>query len=216
MGASSSKGLKIYTTLGAAIPTSLIPTAITNAEPAEVTAADTTGMADGDVVNCVLTGFTELDGKSFIVGELTGTSFTLLGSDTSASTGILDVSPTIDHYAVADMQLLCLSSLELNVDEPGTVSTATYCDPSSTIPSAVQAAGTLAFAGFVDINDADYIELLEAVEDGEERIIRIDLPSNGYLIAPGTFSNIVWDLPLDGAIGYSGTIILSSKMRHVF
>jgi len=114
------------------------------------------------------------------------------------------------------MICLCLSSLTFNMDEAGTISTATYCDPSASIPSAVQSAGSLSFAGFVDIKSVDYAELLLAQDDGIQRIVRIMLPGNGYLIAPINFSSIGWDLPLDGAIGYTGSGVLASKMRHLF
>jgi len=57
---------------------------------------------------------------------------------------------------------------------------------------------------------------LLAADDGLERIMRIMLPGNGYLVAPVTFSQITWDLPLDGAVGYTGTAVLSTKMVHQY
>lgn len=217
MSAKSSKGLKICITKGSATPSNVVATAISNAKPAVVLIASTTGMKDGDIVVPKDTGFSELDGKAFVVGSLiVDTSFALVGSDTSVSTGTLVGTPKIDHYPESDMECLCLSSLTMNADDPGTIDTGTYCDPSASLPSAAVSAGTLSFAGFVNIADADYQELLVASDDGVQRQLRIMLPNNGNLVAPVTFSNIVWDLPLDGAIGYSGTAVLGSKLRHVF
>jgi hypothetical protein len=48
------------------------------------------------------------------------------------------------------------------------------------------------------------------------RYMRIMLPNNGYIVAPVTFSQVTWDLPLDGAVGYSGSAVLGSKPRHLF
>lgn len=214
MSAKSTKDLTVCITKGDAVAETIVPTAITAATPAVVTAANT--LLDGDMVYCVNTGFTELDGKWFVVASASGTEFTLLGSDALGSTGILDPAPVIEAYQADDMECICLSSLTLNVDEPGTISVATFCDPTATIASAVQAAGTISFAGFVNINDTDYQELLIAADDGLERVMRITLPDNGYLVAPVTFSQITWDLPIDGAVGYTGTAVLSTKMVHQF
>lgn len=212
--AKSTKGLQVYMTRGDATPAAVVPTAITSAAPAVVTVVNT--QADGQIADCVLTGFPELDGKAFVIASATGTEVTLLGSDTSDSTGLLDASPVINVYNESDLELMCWSSLTPNVDEPGTVSVATYCDPTASIPSAVVEAGTISFAGFVDILDPAYSELLAAEEDGLERILRINLPSNGYIMAQGVVSSVTWDLPIDGAIGYTGTFTLSTKLRHIY
>lgn len=216
MTAKSTKGLQAFMTKGAASPTVLVPTSITKADPAVVTVASAASVLTGDVVYMEDTGFTELDQNSFVVGAVTATTFVLLAMDLTGSTGTLDTSPKATHYEPSDMVLVCLSVLTMNVAEPGTVSTGTFCDPTTSIPSAVVEAGTLTLGGFVDITSPDYQELLNAEDDGEIRTLRVDLPSNGYLIAPMTISTITWDLPLDGAIGYSGTAVLGSKLKHVF
>lgn len=217
MSAKSSKGLTICITTGASTPTNIVATAISTAKPAIVSIASTTGMADGDIVVCKSTGFTELDGKSFIVANMVAdTTFELLGSDTTGSTGTLATTPTIDHYAVSDMECLCLSDLGMNQDEQATIAVGTYCTPSASIVSAAGSAGTVTFSGYVNIADKDYKELLLAGEDGKMRYIRIMLPTNGYLLAPVTFGSMAFSLPLDGAISYTGTGVLGSKIRHLF
>jgi len=218
MSAKSSKGLKICITKGGSAATPAVPSAVSQAKPAAVTLADVTTIVTGDIIVAKNTGFPELDGKSWVAGTVdsSGKTVELLGSDTTNSTGVLATSPTMEHYPVSTMECLCLSSLTMNADEPGTTDVGTYCDPSASLPSAAVSAGSLSFAGFVNVKDSDYIELLAAADDGIQRFIRIMLPDNGYLIAPVTFSSIVWDLPLAGAIGYSGTAVLGSKLRHVF
>jgi hypothetical protein len=219
MTAKSSKGLTICISKGAATPLSTVPTAITDVKPAVVTFTTLpVGIAAGDIVVPKNTGQSSVDGKPWIVGPLTpaGKTITLLGSDNSGGTTTIAAGAKIESYATTDMECLCLSNLSMSVDDPGTVDVGTYCDPSASIPSAAGSAGTIEFAGFVNIADADYQELLTAADDGILRYLRITLPSNGYFIAPATFSSITWDLPLDGAIGYSGTAVLGSKLRHVF
>lgn len=218
MAAKSTKGVKICVAGLDAAYTSVIPTAITKAKPAVVTLASTTGMVAGDVAKFAsgATGFPELDGKAWILGTVTATTVALLGSDTTGSTGTLVGSPTMLHAEVADMTCLCLSEFTPNVDTPTTISTATFCDPNASIPSQVVQAGTVAIAGFVDITSADYQMLLKADDDGLERVIRVELPTNGYLIAPGIVSGLNWALPIDGAQGFNATITLTSKFRHLY
>jgi len=215
MGAKSTKDLQVCITKGDATPTVEVPTTITSAAPAVVTLVGGAGI-DGDIVTITGTGMPSLDGKSFVIASATATEYTLLGSDTSGETWGSPVSPSMALYQDADIECLCLSSLVLNVDEPSTISVATFCDPTATIASAVLAAGTISFAGFVNILDSDYQELLDAAADGIERVMRIMLPDNGYLVAPMTFSQVTWDLPLDGAVGYTGTAVLSTAMIHQF
>ena len=216
MSAKSTKGLTVHMTKAGVTPASMAVTAISSASPAIATVADTSGMLTGDVALFPASGFTELDNKAFIIGVIDATTFEILGADLVDTVGTIDVGATVAHYSSSDMVLICLSALTLNVTEPGTVSTGTYCDPTTSIPSSVVEAGTLSLAGFVDITSEDYQELLLAEDDGVQRIIRVTLPSNGYLIAPMTVSLITWDLPLDGAIGYTGTGVLGSKLRHVY
>jgi len=216
MTAISTKGLTVHMTKAAATPTALVPTDISLAAPAIVTVADTSGIISGNVVAMANTGFSEIDGKIFIVGVIDATTFELLGSNTVGSTGTLGVSPEANVYIETDMVLICLSALTQNATEPATVSTGTYCDPTTSIPSAVIEAGTLTLDGYVDVTSDDYQELLDAEEDGLSRTVRVTLPNNGYLIAPMVVSLITWDLPLDGAIAYSGTAVLGSKLKHVY
>lgn len=215
MSAKSSKGLKICITKGGAAPTDLNPTDITSAKPAVATVTPGAAVA-GDVVRVSGTGMPSLDGKMFVISTVTATEVTLVGSDATGDTFNGAGNPEMMHYGVADMECLCLSSLSISADTPGTVEVGTYCDPTAAIPSAATSAGTLDFAGFVDVTDSDYQELLLAAEDGEVRYMRIMLPNNGFIVAPLTFSSITWDLPLDGAVGYSGTAVLGSKPRHLF
>lgn len=215
MSARSTKGLKIYLSKGSAKPNELTPTAITSAKPAVVTCT-ATGVKDGDLVFVNGTGMPSLDNRLFVVSGATGTSITLVGSDSTADTYAAGGSETVKHYAMSDMERLCLSSITVNTDEPGTISVATYCDSTATLPAPSTSAGSVNLAGFVDITSTDYLELLAAAEDGTERMMMIALPNNGYLVAPITLSSISWDLPLEGAIAWSGTGALGSAFRHIF
>ena len=218
MTAKSTKGVKICVVKGGATSVNLSDiTAVPNAKPAVITVASTTGIVVGNIIDIPAgaTG-TSLDGKSWIVGALTATTLTLTGSNTTADT--FTAAPTVDvvGYPETDMECLCLASLTFNPEAAQTVSVATFCDPTASIPGAVVGAGTLDFTGFVDTTTTEYAELIKMDADGQERIWRITLPNNGYIMFPGTLATFNWDIPIEGAVGYAGTIALGSKPRHLF
>lgn len=220
MAARSTRGVKICIAKGSAVATSLTPTAVSSAKPATLTfAAPPANVAVGDLISISATGgtgYTELDGKDWVVGAVVGSTVTLLGSDTTGSTGNLAATPAVKHYIAGDMVCLCLATLEFKPENPDSVSVATFCDPTASLPNPVVAAGTADFTGYVDVTEEDYQELLKAYEDGNTRIFRIFLPNNGYLVFPATLASFNIDLPIDGAVGYSGTFTLGSRPRHLF
>ena len=220
MSAKSSKGITICMTGDTSVAgsyTELAVTAVSKAKMAALTVAANPAKG-GDVVTIAGTGFPELDGKSFIADTTsTATSLVLIGADTTSSSGAITVaSAKAKVFDKTNDTCLCLSALSINADTPGTVSVGTYCDPTASIPASATQAGTLSFAGYVDTTAVDYPALLAAAEDGKQRFIRINLPSNGYIVAPVTISSITWDIPLDGAVSFSGSAVLGTKPVHRF
>ena len=218
MTATSTKNTKIYLS---GIPSTFVtqvPTAITKAKPAVATFPATTMFATGDIIKIPSggTGFTELDGQTFTVGIVTATTIQLLGSNTTGFTGTLIGSPTVSHAPFSSYSAMActLSEFTINVETPGTISTATFCDPTGSIPNTVVQAGTVTFTGNIDIADASYAGLITAEADGLERWLRVDLPGNGYLIAPVIVASIGWAVPLDGVQAFNGSFTLKSKFKH--
>jgi hypothetical protein len=216
MSAKSSKGVIIalsgpVDTSGSY--TSATITAITDSAPTIITAVNTA--KPGDLVTINGTTAKELDGKTFVAGPNTSaTEIELIGADTTGVTPPSVFTGTAKVFT--DFTNLCLNALAINAETPGTVSVGTYCDPTASIPSVVVQAGTLTFGGYVDVNSEDYPALLAAQDDGLTRLIRIELPANGYIVAPIIVSQITWELPLDGAISFTGTATLGSKPVHRF
>jgi hypothetical protein len=216
MSAKSSKGVQICLTgpiSDSTSSTSITATGITPGNPTVIAAIN--NATAGDIVSFPTNTAAGLANKYFVAGPNTTTSsIELLGSDTTDYVVIEPFSAVGNLYK--QTTCLCLSALAINPDTPGTISVGTYCDPTATVSSVVVKAGTLTFNGYVDVNAQDYPAVLKAEEDGLERLIRIELPGNGWIVAPLTVSQITWDLPLDGAIGFSGTATLGSKPVHRF
>jgi len=215
MSATPSTGLETFLTKASIAPTVVVPTAISKAKPASVTVASITGLTAGDVVKMMDTGFKELDGKYFIIGAPAASAFTLVGSDTAASTGTLLSTPKANVNKKTDMVKMCLATVDPAAEAPGTTAVGTFCDPSASIPAITQA-GTLTMTGYVELQ-AYYEELNLAVDDGKERILNVILPQGmGNIIAPAIISTIGWTLPLDGGIGFTASGAMTSKPKHRF
>ena len=212
MAATSSRGVKICITKAGANGTP-ITGALSKSDPATLTGTGYTAKTD-DIIY-VKGGNSSLSNKIQIVGGgASATSLTLVGSDTSADADT--TGGVYSHFSPNDMACLCWSEMSISVDTPSTVSVATYCDPTATLPSAVSSAGQISFSGFVDSSSAEYLEMVKASEDNVERYMRITLPNNnGYLVAPITFSSLTYSFPLDGAVSYSGSGVLGSKFKHL-
>lgn len=213
----STAGLQAFMSKADPGPTILVPTAITKASPAVLTVTATTGLMEGDPIFCEDTGFPELDGKWFAAGTVAATTVELLGSNTTGSAGVLSATPAVNAYESGDMVRLCLATVNPAPTDPGVVSVGTFCDPSASVPGQPSTAGTLTLSGFVNIDDEGYQELLLAQDDAIERAFSIVLPKDqGYIVLGATASQITWDLPLSGGIGFTINAALSTKPRHCF
>ncbi len=222
--AKSSAGVAMYISVGSATPSTVTPTAITKADPTEVTAPPPSGApyALQQVVYCRDTGFPELDDKYFTIASVIGTSpdftgFTMLGADTSDSTATMAAGAKLDIYASDDMVKMCLNNFAFNLTTPGTIAAGTYCNPTATLPSTPQGVGTATLTGWIDVADPAYVELLKAEDDGETRVFTIELPDGqGEIVAALTITGITWTIPLEGGMGYTATGDLKAKPRHLF
>jgi len=218
--AKSTAGTKICVVKdGATTGVSVTPTGATKAAPCEITTASTGTLKNGDLIwiPAAGTGLSEVDGKFWIVTNLTAdASFDLLGSDTTASAGTFAAGTGIKGYGDTDMQCLCLSSISFNRDQPDTISTATFCDTTSSIPGSATSAGSVDFGGYVDVTDADYVELLKLEKSGKDTAFRVMLPNNGYIVFDAIINQVTVDIPLEGAVAYSGSATLKSAARHLF
>lgn len=204
-------------TVGGTPGVSVTPTEISKAKPAKVTAASTTGITNGMLVYCSGTGFSELDGKFFIASGVSATNIDLVGSDTTNSTGTLGTTPKIGGYAKnTDLVQVCVSAFSRQSSTSETVSVGTFCDPSATIPGE-ETPGSATISGYMDPTEDGYIELVEASELRDERVIQIELPDNaGSIIVRGTVNSYSEDYTLGQAISYQAQMGMTTRPTYGF
>lgn len=217
MAVVSTNGLRFLMSNGTTIPAKVTATAITAAKPAVVTVADTTGMKDGQAVTVNAPLMPSIDKQTFIVGSLSATEFTLVGSDATADNA--GTAGEFTYYDdTIDMVPLCLTSIGFTQDASSPISVASFCNPSASIPGLPPQAPTLSVTFYLDVSDAGYCALLKAEEDTLERLFHIVFPGgNGDLVARGQVSSvIISDLPLEGSAALTAEITLSTKAMHRF
>lgn len=215
MTAINTKNTRIRLVTAGGTPVVLVPTAISSAAPAEVTVADTTGITEGDVVELNTVGFDELNDALFVVTNVTATTFELLGSDTSATTGTLAASPTATVYPAGDEVPLCLASIDIAAPSVNQIDVGTFCDPEANLPGRTTL-GTITMTGFAEKTDTGLAELIVADEDGADRIFKVIMSQDqGYLIGKIAFSGLAIQIPLEGAYGYTITGTQTSKIKWV-
>lgn len=213
MSASTTIGLETYLSKAATVHVTQVISAITKAKPAVVTTTGSAAVA-GDIVKITGSGWSQLDGKYFVVGgTVSATGYSLIGSDTALASGTASATTSGKIFKKAEMVKMCLATIDPATEAAGTTSVGTFCDPSATVP-AISQAGTLTMTGFVELQSY-YDELTLAAEDSTERVLNIILPQGlGNIIAPTILSTIGWQLPVDGAIGFTSTGALASKPAH--
>ena len=215
MAAQNTKGVQVCIGKGSVTPSAITVTAVTAAKPAALTTTGNTLVA-GDVV--VVTGATDagLNGTWVLAPSTSATSLALLGSDNTGGGTTFGAGAKVVGYASTDMECLCLSDFSINRDTPGTISTATFCDPSASVPAVVTQAGTVTIGGYVDISATDFKEVLGADLDGKPRTVRVTLPNNGFIVFSGVISGFSYQIPLDGAQSWTAQITLSGAPKHLF
>lgn len=215
----STKGTKVFLTKAGAAGTVVTATAITKAKPAVVTVASVTGITAGDIIVAVSTGFPELDGKTFVVQNVTtggANTFELAGSDTTGSSGTF-ATGTFTQYKPADKVEICLSSLTIDASSVSDISVATFCNPTGTVPGNPQLGG-ITLEGFIDITKDGYkeIQIAGAEVPSIARYLEVVLPSNGYLVCKLNISSVSWTVPLEGSASYSATATQVEAIKHAF
>lgn len=214
MTAYSTKGLNVYLAKSTATIVTLTPTAISKAKPAVVTVASTTGVTAGDVVKPLNTGFTEIDGKTFTVGTVTGTTLVLTGSDTTGSANSLAGTPSVSITKKTDMVRLCLSELTIDPSSTNQIDASTFCADQTILGKTTL--GGISVTGYLDKTDLGLDELVKASDDALTRTFKIELPnSQGSLVGAVTLAGFSTSTPIEGAMSFTATGTQSDKIRWV-
>lgn len=220
MGAFSSKNLKVYISdAGTGAPVAVTVTSVSNAKPAVVVvgSADIDSFKQGDLVLMAGTGIAAIDGQYFTVGAVDDVafSFPLTGSDGSAASAP-STTGTVTNYE-ATMLEFCVATMEYALTPGQSISVGTTCDPSATLAGEPQA-GTLSVTGFTDLLSPGYLEFMEALKDGNPRVIQVEYPpaanppDGATMIYPSaTASGYTQSIGVGQAVAFTGEFTLGTN-----
>lgn len=188
-------------------------TAITQANPAVVSDASH-GLVDGQVVLISgVVGMTELNGKRFIIEELTSGTFSLLGVD-STGYGAYTSGGT---YSVADFSNFCdLTNYSRTGGTSPEIDTTALCSIAQEYLLGLPDFGTTQ----IDFNFAPATAIQQAIQAayiaGTLIAIRIDLPDDGGLMVQMGFVQQTSESAAKGGIWSGSMTIRNTGQREDF
>lgn len=193
----------------APIATGKLTTASQSA-PAYVTFADITKLANGEPIYITGSGWATLDNQEWIVQQLDRDAKTasLYGSDTTDETAEWKPDATFTLNAFADV---CAQSYAINQNPASSIDTTTLCDDEKTSLVGFRDPGTLTFDFFIDPTDPDYLALLDAYDDGEERMFEIIYRNGAVRTLPVIVQSINETGGVDQAVHGAATLKITGQ-----
>ncbi len=203
----STRDLGVYLQRLSVAVTADVITGVTNAAPAVVTPTTIGSFSDGDIVLITGTGMTSIDDKYWIVDNIDVATFELKCSDASGEAAAATAGAATPYKMGTDVadNLVpwCLNSLGLEQPAADTIDLSTFCDTESTVGQPNDR--TLSVGGPVDHCDLGHQEFVSAVDDGQKRLMAIQLPKNsGYVIFPVEMNQYSESYELNAAIVFTG------------
>jgi hypothetical protein len=198
----SSQGTKFFVQSGSGAPTAPV-TAATKAAPAVLNfAAAPVGIAEGDAVVPQGFGWRSLDGRPFVVGDVSAADpFTveLIGSDT---TGELNAA-TLGKLVEATFGESCMATITFTSPAGTLIDVTTLCDVARETMNGLPAVSTWQATGFWDAADPMQKTLRDLYRAGKNVVFKcIFNDGSGFMFMAGVNSFDV-RIGVDQAVAYT-------------
>ncbi|HEY2023571.1 phage tail tube protein [Paraburkholderia sp.] len=178
--------------------------------PCVVVFDDVSKVANGAPVYITGSGWTSIDNQEWVIQNLDkdAKAASLAQSDTSAETATLGKDAAWTINAFADV---CAQSYQINQTPATSIDTTTLCDEEKTSLVGFRDPGTLTFDFFIDPTDPDYLALLEAYDDGEERMFEIIYRNGAVRTLPVIVQSINETGGVDQAVHGAATLKITGQ-----
>lgn len=201
----SAQNTKMYMSNPNAAPqaTGAVLTA-SKSSPVMVTVDDVSRLSNGDPVSILGTGWTSIDGQSWVLQNLNrdSKSATLAGSNATREADDARVGAfRLDAFAD-----VCAVSYSITPTAAAEIDTTTLCDDKKTSLVGFRDPGSLTFDFFINPVDGDYQALSDAYDDGEEREFLIRYRNGAVRTLPVIVQTISESGGVDQAIQGSATL----------
>lgn len=175
-------------------------------QPCYVTFDDASMLKPGVPIYITGTGWASLDNQEWIIQDLDydAMSAALYGSNTTKETTAIEAA--LSMYQVNAFADVCAVSYAINQNPATSIDTTTLCDEEKTSLVGFRDPGTLTFEFFIDPTDPDYLALLDAYDDGEERMFEIIYRNGAVRTLPVIVQSVNETGGVDQAVKGSATL----------
>lgn len=175
-------------------------------------------VADAYVVNGYLridgSGWPSLDGKLHVITAVGATTVTI-GTDSTGETAALPTDLTDIMVGRTTWTHVCLSEFTPSPGTPGEIDATTMCDVERVNLPGLPSAGTAAFTGMFDLDDAGMLAMQAAFADGADRYLVAVTRRGQVAMFYGVISSFTMGaLTVEAAVTFSGTMTLKSSPTY--
>jgi Lambda phage tail tube protein, TTP len=177
--------------------------------PVTVGFSDVAHLANGDPISVLGTGWTSIDGQTWVIQNLDrdGKTATLANTDSSR-----EADPArVGAYRLNAFADVCAVSYQISENPAADIDTTTLCDQERTTLIGFRDPGSLTFDFFIDPSDPDYLALREARDDGEKRMFQIIYRNGVVRTLPVIVQSINESGGVDQAVQGAATLKVTSS-----
>jgi hypothetical protein len=199
-------------TVGVADPVAVALTSVTKANPVVVTPATAPTAVAGDWVSFAGTGEPQLDGMSYRVASVTGTTLTLANCDGTkflaaiASKGTMQTWPLAGAGTTNVLLSACMAQITVTGQAPDTINLDDMCGMMELLGDAKPP--TFSFSGFVDAASIGFENLVRASLTVPKPVVQVLIDygtSGGYIMGPAQIGEITITAGVNAGLQFSGT-----------
>ncbi|MDR5790280.1 hypothetical protein P9281_27420 [Caballeronia sp. LP003] len=174
-------------------------------DPVYVVFDDVSKLKNGEPIHITGTGWASLDNQAFVLQDLDTNAKTaaLYGSDATGETAEFS---DLAMWSLNTFVDLCARTYSIQQTPATSIDTTTLCDDEKTSLVGFRDPGTFTFDFFIDPTDPAYESLLEAYDDGEERMLEIVYRNKAVRTLPVIVQSISETGGVDQAVAGSCTM----------
>ncbi|KXU94165.1 hypothetical protein CR51_27210 [Caballeronia megalochromosomata] len=174
-------------------------------EPVYVVLDDVSTVKNGEPIHITGSGWMSIDNQAFVIQDLDTDAKTaaLYGSDASGET--VDFAD-LAMWSLSTFVDLCARTYSIQQTPATSIDTTTLCDDEKTSLVGFRDPGSFTFDFFIDPTDSNYLALLNAYDDGEERMLEIVYRNKAVRTLPVIVQSVSETGGVDQAVAGSCTM----------
>ncbi|WP_250532435.1 hypothetical protein [Caballeronia sp. ATUFL_F1_KS39] len=174
-------------------------------DPVYVVLDDVSKLKNGEPIHITGSGWASLDNQAFVIQDLNPDAKTaaLYGSD---ATGETDEFGDLAMWSLSTFVDLCARTYSIQQTPATSIDTTTLCDDEKTSLVGFRDPGSFTFDFFIDPTDPNYLALLQAYDDGEERMLEIVYRNKAVRTLPVMVQSVSETGGVDQAVAGSATL----------